>query len=326
MKRISRAASRPMSDQRGIALIVVLWITVMLTVIASSFAFSMRSEALAARNTVGTAQARAVADGAIDRAAFELMRPRTAADAWAPDGRLRQWKDGDVLVTIAATDETAKIDLNTAAEPLLRGLLTNVGGLDQEAAQRVLEAILDWRDGDDLRRPNGAEQSEYQAAGLKYRPPNAFFESVAELRLVLGVTGALYDRVAPALTIYSRQAGINPVTASRDVLLALPNVTAEQVDTYINQRREALAASLPVPAFVPAQGLMSAAVPVWRIHAEAVLPDGISFVRDAVVRPTGDPRRALIALLWQEGSRTLPTSAAPDPAMARDRNDGPVNR
>jgi type II secretory pathway component PulK len=39
----------PIRAQRGIALILALWLTVMLTVIASGFAFSMRSEALAAR-------------------------------------------------------------------------------------------------------------------------------------------------------------------------------------------------------------------------------------------------------------------------------------
>ncbi|TMI00175.1 MAG: hypothetical protein E6H46_12685, partial [Betaproteobacteria bacterium] len=62
----------------------MLWLTVLLTVIAAGFAYSMRTEALAARNAVALAQARALADGAIARVAFELMRPRTAAETWAP--------------------------------------------------------------------------------------------------------------------------------------------------------------------------------------------------------------------------------------------------
>src|SRR6266446_2623336 len=52
--------------QRGIALILVLWLTVLLTAIAGSFAYGMRTEALAARNTVSLAQARALADGAVN--------------------------------------------------------------------------------------------------------------------------------------------------------------------------------------------------------------------------------------------------------------------
>ena len=51
-----------MREERGIALVAVLWITVLLTVIASGFAYSMRGGALAARNTMSVAQARAVAD------------------------------------------------------------------------------------------------------------------------------------------------------------------------------------------------------------------------------------------------------------------------
>jgi len=50
----SRARHRGASSahERGVALIMVLWITVMLTVIGASFAYAMRNEALAARNTV----------------------------------------------------------------------------------------------------------------------------------------------------------------------------------------------------------------------------------------------------------------------------------
>jgi hypothetical protein len=33
------------------------------------------------------------------------------------------------------------------------------------------------------------------------------------------------------------------------------------------------------------------------------MPDGVTFVRDAVLRPSVDPRRPVIALLWQEGAR-----------------------
>ena len=308
--------------QQGIALVVALWITILLTVIASSFAFSMRGEALAARNAVSAAQARAVADGAIERMAFELQRPRNSPDAWSPDGRMHEWQDGAAAVRAVAVDESARIDLNSASQPLLMGLLLNVGGLDGEAAQGVVDAILDWRDEDDLRRPHGAEAPDYVAAGRKYRPSNGPFESVGELRLVLGVTPALYDRISGALTVYSQQAGINPATASREVLLALPSATPEAVDAFIAQRQDALAQNLPVPAFPPAQAFATAAGATWRIHAEAVLDDGVTFVRDAVVRPSTDPKRGLIALLWQEGTAA---PAGPAPVQQSSTNDPNVS-
>ena len=65
---------------------MVLWLTVLLTVIGGAFAFSMRSEALASRNAVSLAQSRAAADGAIERTTFELLRPRTT-ESWKADGR-----------------------------------------------------------------------------------------------------------------------------------------------------------------------------------------------------------------------------------------------
>ena len=294
---------RPSSSQRGIALIAVLWLTVLLTVIASGFAYSMRGEALAARNTMSLAQARAAADGAVERVAFELSRPRISPDAWNADGQPHTWNDGDVAIAAIAVDEAARIDLNSAPEALLKGLLQNVGGLDPDAAERLLEAIQDWQDTDDLRRPNGAEAPDYLAAGLKYVPSNARFETTGELRRVLGMTSTLMAKLADSVTVHSRQRGINSSTASRDVLLALPGITPEEVDVFISARREALASRLPVPPLAAAQGLGASPSPVWRVHVEARLPDGVTFARDAVVRPLADPQRPLVVLLWQEGAR-----------------------
>jgi general secretion pathway protein K len=315
----------PRPTQRGIALIAVLWLTILVTVIASSFAYSMRGEALAARNTMSLAQARAAADGAVERTAFELARPRNLADVWLADGQVHTWADGEITLAAFAIDETARIDLNAAPDPLLKGLLQNVGGLDAEASQRVLEAILDWRDADDLRRPNGAEVADYRGAGLKVVPRNAPFESVGELRVVLGVTPELMAKVAPSLTIYSRQRGINPATASRDVLLALPASTPDLVDAFITARQDALANKLPPPPFVPAQGYAIFASPVWHIHAEARVPDGVTFARDAVLRQLFDPRRPYIVLAWQESTPVPKPAPAPptDKATPRDGTGKP---
>jgi general secretion pathway protein K len=295
-------------------------------VIASAFAFTMRSEALAARNALSLAAARATADGAVERMAFELSRPRNAPDAWEPDGQARVWQDGEASVAAAAVDESARIDLNTASEPLLKSLFQNIGGVDADAAQALVDAIVDWRDPDDLRRPNGAEEPDYRAAGRNYRPPNAPFETIGELQRVMGMTPAIYGRVADSLTVYSRQPGINTTTASREVLLALPNATAETVDAYLAQRRDARAAKLPVPPFPGAQGFAAGAGSVWRIRAGATMPDGVTFVRDAVLRPTTDPRQPVVALVWQEGPRAPldePNAAAPGAVAGTDGSGKP---
>lgn len=303
--------------ERGVALVLALWLTVLLTVLAGSFAFDMRSEALAARNAVSLAQARAIADGVVERVAFELARPRMT-DSWNADGQIRTWSEGTARVTVWALDETARIDLNTATDALLRSLLLTIGQVDEPTAAALVDAIVDYRDADDFRRPNGAEDADYRAANSKYRPANAPFETVADLGHVLGMTPEILARIAPSLTVHTRLPGINTATAPRHVLLALPGVTVEQVDSFLAQRAEALANNLGVPPFPPAQGLTTAASPVSRIHAEVVLPDGVTFVREAVVRPSMDPRRPLVALEWTEAPRrsAATPAAAPDAAQS----------
>ena len=143
------------------------------------------------------------------------------------------WEDSGARIAASATDESGKIDLNTAPDTLLKGLLQTAGGLDADSAARLVDAIGDWKDADELRRPNGAEAPEYQAAGLELHAGELVFETVPELQRVLGMSPALYAKLADSLTVYSRLAGINPAFASRATLLAVPGATAEIVDTYL---------------------------------------------------------------------------------------------
>ena len=294
--------------QSGIALVMALWLTVLLTAIASGFAFSMRSDALAARNAVSLGEAQAIADGAVERTAFELMRPRMRA-SWKPDGSVHRWADGNASVAVVAVDEGARIDINAAPDPLIKSLLMQVGGMDDASASALVDAIADWRDADDLRRPNGAEAPEYKAANLPYGPANAPFETIGEVSRVLGMTPAVFARIRDAITVYSHLPGVDTATAGRTVLLALPGATPEVVDAFIAQRSDALAQGLPAPPFPPAQGYAGAAVPVWRIHAQATLPDGVTFARDAVLRPSPDPRLPPVTLAWDVAPAAAPPAA-----------------
>ena len=236
------ARRRAGSAQRGIALIAVLWLTVLLTVIASSLAYSMRGEAMSARNALSLAQARAAADGGDRADRIRAVPPARQSRGLVARRRVADLDRGRRRVSASRQSTRRRsIDLNVGHEALLKGLLTTVGGADADTVQRVFDAISDWRDPDDLKRPNGAEAADYLDAGRKYKPANGPFESVGELRRVLGMTPELYARMADSLTVYSRQPGINAATASRDVLLAVPGATPEAVDAFLQQRAQALA-------------------------------------------------------------------------------------
>jgi len=71
-----------------------------------------------------------------------------------------------------------------------------------------------------------------------------------------------------------------------------------------------------VQPFPPAQAYGAGAGAVWRVRAEAFGSDGVTFVRESVVRATADPRRPYYALLWSEGERPPPPAAAPEAASS----------
>ena len=286
--------------QRGVALILVLWVTVLLTVIAGSFAFAMRTDMQVVRNSVAIARAEAAATGGIHRALLELFKSPTDPDRWQADGQEHAITLGGMKVAVSALDESGKIDINAGAIELLKGLFLSAGLNDEEAAQ-LLDAVQDWRDSDNLRRPNGAEESEYRAAGLKYKPANAPFQTIEELQLVLGMKPEIYHRIAGIITVYARQPGINAAIASRAALLAVPGTTVEQVDNYMAQREAARAAKQPVPLFPPAVRFAGVSYNLaFSLRAEARLEDGTVFVREAVVQILPDPKRPYTFLAWKE--------------------------
>lgn len=295
------------SRERGVALVIVLWTVMLLTVIAGNFVFAMRTETLVVRNAVSAAQAEAMANGAVHRALYETFKPTADANTWKADGRERQWEKDGTKIKIVMMDESGKIDINTSSDALLRGLLISVG-VDAAKAAQLLDAILDWRDEDSLSHPNGAESDAYQAAGLKYGPANAPFEVLEQLQQVLGMTPDIYLRIAPLITVHSRQPGINTLVAPRGVLMAIPDVSPSQVDDYIAQRNDSLANGQMPPPFPAGAAFMSAGS-VINVHAEARMADGAVFVREAVVSRSGEAKRPLEFLSWKEG-RPAPASEA----------------
>lgn len=183
---IRSAGFQPAS--RGLALVSALWIMVILLVLVAGFSLSVRTEITLARNYGARTRALLLARAAIQREIIELQTeatPYTAADEpWA------YWTSEDdhlVLETgsfrIEAVDESGKINLNTVTEEILLNLFQ---------AQELVDAILDWRDEDDLPRMYGAESDYYQMLERPYKAKNGLFDTTQELLLVAGVTPELF--------------------------------------------------------------------------------------------------------------------------------------
>lgn len=222
-------------SQNGLALIIILWMLILLTIMAASYSGVMRTETKLTAHQVQTAQARVLAEAGIWLALTELLRPQLER-SWPTNGnsQIIEFKDGKIEISIQ--DEAGKIDLNTARAELLQSLLQSAE-LTGEDGKFLLDAILDWRDRDDLKRAFGAEDDDYQTAGVEHGAKDGPFNSVDELRLILGMTESIFQAIRPALTIHSHQAGINPEVAPKETLMAIPGITTETVEQVLNERK-----------------------------------------------------------------------------------------
>lgn len=202
----------------GIALISVLWIVALLSVVATGLSASVRTETRIVANTERMLRAQFAVESGVELAAMNLMYPE--AVRWPADGSVRELAVADAQLRIATWNVTGKIDLNLAPMPLLRSLILQAG-VDATTADYLSDAILDWRDSDDFRHLNGAEDTEYRIAGLPYGAKDAPFDSIDELRMVLGMTDEIYTAIEESITTFSGQSGVNLQHASAQVVAAM---------------------------------------------------------------------------------------------------------
>jgi general secretion pathway protein K len=167
-------------------------------------------------------------EGGVTAAGYLLF-----AAAHAPskvDGMTLHFSAGEARLSVA--DEGGRIDINRADPELLAGLFEAVRASSMAPAAFAGRAV-DWRDPDAEAAENGAEGGDYASAGLAYGPRNAPFRSVEELRLVLGLSAADFDRLAPYVTVFNLSGMVDPFSAARPVLLAVPDVSKRDLKKLI---------------------------------------------------------------------------------------------
>jgi general secretion pathway protein K len=221
-----------------------LWLLVALSALGIELSLQARNRRLAAANVVEGTQARAAASAGVEQARARLaqrlrfgslsgssavppLEPATIMDPWRtlPAVLPETLTIGGTRVHVALTDANASLNLNRAGEGELRRLFVAIR-VDAGDADRIAQAVADWRDADDLVRPRGAERAQYRHDGLDTEPANAPFWTVDELRLVRGVTEEVYAKVRPYLTV-AGTGMVNLNLAPQPVLLALDGMTEE---------------------------------------------------------------------------------------------------
>lgn len=202
--------------QQGLALVIVIWILTLLTLMAGSFALSMRRESSVSYAITENAKALALAESGIYLAEFNLSQT-DPQQRWLANGTIYEIIGPESRMRIRIFSEAGKVDINMADEVQLAAVLKSVLQDDWER-QHLLNAILDWRDPDDDTRTQGAEKRQYKSTGLSYGPANAAFQNLEELQLVLGMNETVYNAIQPYITVYSSAAELNLRDASPELL------------------------------------------------------------------------------------------------------------
>lgn len=253
-------------DQRGLALVSVLWGVAILSLIAAAMRLEAVTSAQIDRNVWNATRAGAIADVAVNRAILTLMDNRTGRMPRVDGTRTVVAVDG-TAVRLWIQNESGKINLNAADKSLLQSLFASAGLADSEAAALADRVVA--------RRP-----APGGSAPLAYR-------AVDDLLSVPGMTPALYGRVAPALTVFGRAATPDQSVAPRDVLRVLPGMSEQGIAEILKQRDEA------APSTGPA-GAQSD----YLVTAQARVA-GAQVVRTTVVAFTGDPAKPYLILAWR---------------------------
>ncbi len=233
--------------QSGLAMVIVIWVLSLLTIMAGSFALTMRRETTVISAVKDNAVVQAIAETGIGFAQ-QMLLLKDENKRWRADGSIYQLNYLDAEIRVRLVSEHGKIDINKADEALLTEMMTSVDiELDQQ--QALVSAILDWRDKDDLIHTNGAEKEQYEEAGLAYQPTNKEFQLIGELQMVLGMSNEIYQQLKPLITVYSKQGKVNFQVASKEVIQAIGNLDPEILDEYLQQRIENNLAQLPAPEY-----------------------------------------------------------------------------
>ncbi len=213
-------------NEKGFALLLSLLIVFLLVVMIFEADYQIRADLRAAGNFRDDLKAYYLARSGVS--AGQALLKDDAVNSSKYDGSDEFWAFpipdyplGDGLLSGTIVDEERKINLNKL---LVQGKTVDPARKEQlerlfellELNPELVDAIVDWVDPDEQPLPYGAESPTYQSREPAYAAKNGKMETLRELRMVQGITGDIYEKIAPYLTVYDT-AGINVNTADRFV-------------------------------------------------------------------------------------------------------------
>ena len=229
--------------QHGVALLVVLWACTLLAILLGGFATLVRTESIQTRYLSTRVQLRYLAEAGAMRALAECVS--RSGGRWIGDGRQYSLRIDEHEIHVQIQDELGKLDINTADPRALQRLIV-AAGEDEVAATQLAANIQAVRDAH-AKLLRDAGPKAYGQPGAEQDPRQGEFDSTEQLQNVAGMTPALYRRLAPAITVWSRRPQPVPALAPPLVLATLPNMDLNSAERYVAQRALRPAQTPPPP-------------------------------------------------------------------------------
>ncbi len=255
---------KSMQRQQGVALMIVLMIVALVSVLATEMGSRLQLQVQRTMNIKDNNQAYWYAMGAeafarksISTLMEETGDKITLQQPWAQEftypldggglnARLEDMQSCfnlNALGGASTSQNTGQQNVTQAMQAFHTMLLATELNIDSYTADTIRDSLADWLDEDDMMRPYGAEDSEYESREHPYLAANALMTAQSELRLVNGVEAGLLVAIEPLICVLPEvdtlKINVNTIPPERAALLAgITGLTLQQATNLLSSRPE----------------------------------------------------------------------------------------
>jgi general secretion pathway protein K len=314
-----------MKTENGVALMMVLWVLVFMSILSMNFLSSTRWVTAGTHNLKEETQAYYMALSGYQEALNYIAADKDPAvdfideegNFWVdietpPVSGRRETQDG--VVDIVISDANAKVNINFAPPDRLQKLFAFAGVKDDEIIG-LIDSITDWKDPDKEHHLSGAEDDYYEALPDPYRAKNGLFDVPEELMLVKGVkpeylygSGGEGSRglLSVITTFGANTININTVPLELMQLLALTEV---EIEAIMKQRNKNFGGFKFIPPEFAQRGLNAMTTQFFKIDVIASTRNSpiASHVIGIMRRQPSPEGYSFTTLYWRERAETVRT-------------------
>lgn len=287
------------TSRRGAILVSVLWIMIFLGFLAVILRAQMTGVVASVRVTEDKALARILAEAALSQAAAEIRAGPADDVGTLSDQIVSTITLPAGVVSVSATNEALRIDLNTAERQLIIGALRAAGAVPG-TADDLATKIIERRAGQTPLAGQSAGSAPKQAGN-----DTKLFQTVSELAAFPGITPDMAIAIEAYVTVSSGLTGVR-LEALDDGLLSdipgLPPSVRKAIKDFHAGRlsRAQLEQSLAAVAFNTLQQ-----APSWHVEIRTTLRSGYSESFEALMLVSNADEAPYRVLDWRRAAIEL---------------------